>query len=124
MALTNLVSSAFQFLTSLTSGLHGNDFCSITWRVISSWDDSTYSKPLFYAVIHTRNGKNTLFISIFPRFLLRSKDSLAIVPNGPDFFPSLFRTKGSQPAPGQLGKKQKKERKNQEDKQTRWQPSL
>jgi hypothetical protein len=70
------------------------------------------------------NEKNTLVICIFRGFLLRSKDSLAIVPNGPDFSPSLFRTKGSQPAPGQLGKKQKKERKNQEDKQTRWQPSL
>jgi hypothetical protein len=50
---------------------------------------------LFYAVIHTRNEKNTLFICIFTCFPLRSKDSLAIVPNGPDFFPSLFRTKGS-----------------------------
>jgi hypothetical protein len=58
-----------------------------------------------------RNEKNMLFICIFPHFLLRSKDSLAIVPNGPDFFPSLFRTKGSQPAPGQLGKKRKRNEK-------------
>jgi hypothetical protein len=49
------------------------------------------------------NEKNTLVICIFRGFLLRSKDSLAIVPNGPDFFPSLFRTKGSQPAPVNSG---------------------
>src|SRR4029077_9260736 len=55
--------------------------------------------------------KNTLFICIFHRFLLRSKDSLAIVPNGPDFFPSLFRTKDSQPDPGQTREETKKNEK-------------
>jgi hypothetical protein len=65
-------------------------------------------KPLIHAVIHTGNAKNTLFISIFHRFLLRSIDSLAIVPSGPDFLPLPLQGERLTPAPVYSGQNEKK----------------